>query len=314
MSVSSMRCTARQRAVTGSRPEGRLRTLGSAAGIAAPLLMWTIFLVAGLQRRGYNLLTDPASELGQAGTPGAGAFNAGFFLVPGLLIVTFAVRLYAVIARRRLGATAASLMGASGLSLVASGLITMNPNSSQLSLLHRLVGLPLLTALPTAILLLLVALPFESRWSIDRRLSAAAGSLMVLLIAAYEVPPVAMPDGILQRANLLVLTAWLLAVGLRLLRLPDGAGVAKPHDDSGYALPLGPETGRSPAAWLRPSPRSEPGAVWPAAPDAQALPARSASEPPARGSASQPTAPPRLRSARRRHRGGSGDAVLRRAR
>lgn len=236
-----MRCTARQQTVARRRPEGRLHALGSTAGIAAPLLMWTFFFIAGLQRHGYNLLLDPASELGQAGTPGATMFNAGFFIVPGLLIVIFAVRLYAVIARRRLGVAAALLMGASGLSLVASGLITMNPNSFQLSLLHRLVGLPLLTALPAAILLLLVALPFESRWSIDRRLSAAAGSLMVLLIAVYEVPLVALPDGILQRANLLVLTAWLLAVGLRLLRLPDGTGDATPHDDSGYALPLGPE-------------------------------------------------------------------------
>lgn len=180
--------------------------------------MWVVFGVAGLQRRGFNLLLDPASELGQTGTFGATAFNVGFFLIPGLLIVVFALRLYPVLARRPIGVIASFFIGSGGLSLLLSGLIPMTPTSSQATLWHRLMGLPLLTTLPIGILLLSAALPENHGWRLERRLSLGAGSIMVALVAAYQVSRSTLPDGIMQRTMLLLLTAWFVAIGIRLVR------------------------------------------------------------------------------------------------
>ena len=233
------------------RNEGRWLRLGALAGIAAPLLMWIAFFLAGVKRNGYNLLLDPASELGQAGIPGAWAFNLGFFVIPGVLIMTFAARLNGLLARRRFGPIVSLLIGVSGLSLLLSGLITMNPGSPPSSLWHQTVGLPLLTTLPAGILLASMALPQQPGWQFYRGLCLAIGLLLVALIAGYELHVFGLRDGILQRANLLLLTGWYVAMGIRLIRLPGDAHVGARHGDSGYAPRPGRGTRRSAVPSLR---------------------------------------------------------------
>src|SRR5450759_621285 len=56
--------------------------------------MWSEFLTMGISRPGYNLLTRPFSDLATRGTPHAGLFDLGFFLVPGALIMVLGVGLW----------------------------------------------------------------------------------------------------------------------------------------------------------------------------------------------------------------------------
>src|SRR5579864_7734844 len=111
----------------------RLAGVGGAAGMATPIVMWTAFLVAAFLRPGYDLIRDPSSELGQLGSPGAAIFNVAFFLVPGVLTLCLGAAL-ATFPGGRWARLAGSLMiSFSGLSMFASGLIPMAPNSEQLT-------------------------------------------------------------------------------------------------------------------------------------------------------------------------------------
>lgn len=191
--------------------------LGGAAAVAAPLAMWTTFLLAARLRAGYDALRAPASELGQMGSSGAWMFNLGFFVGPGLLTIGLAVVISTIGPRRwaRLGASL--MLGVGGLSLIASGLVPMSPDSAQITFWHRFAGLPLITVLPAGILLMGAVLPAEPEWRLARALSGVAGSALIGLIAVYRLGFLAIPDGVFQRAGLLVLTCWFLALGLSLI-------------------------------------------------------------------------------------------------
>src|SRR5207248_2677660 len=69
--------------------------LAGFAALAAPALMWTEFLILGLLRPGYNMLTRAASELGEVGAPHAALYNAGFFFGGGILTVVMGLGLLA---------------------------------------------------------------------------------------------------------------------------------------------------------------------------------------------------------------------------
>jgi uncharacterized protein DUF998 len=184
------------------------------------------FLLFGLERDGYRLALDPASELGRANAPDAPWFNLGFFILPGLAILWFAASLDLRLGNHWPAPVVAILLGVSGLSLAASGAVPMQAGAPALSLPHRLVGVPLLTALPIGILFLPLALPAGRPWSGCRHWSIVVGSLLVMLDAAYQVASATIPVGVFQRLSLLVLTGWLTATGLTLFKGWSAAGVA----------------------------------------------------------------------------------------
>ena len=196
----------------------RLAGVGGVAGIATPVVMWTAFLLAAFFRPGYDLIRDPSSELGEIGSPGAAIFNLAFFLVPGVLTICFGAALAGFPGGRWARLAGSLMISLSGLSMFASGLIPMAPNSEQLTFWHRFAGLPLLTVFPAGILLLSLALSYDLRLRADARLGLLCGSVLTILIGCYELHVVDIPDGLFQRASLAVLTPWFVAIGLRLLR------------------------------------------------------------------------------------------------
>src|SRR5579864_4235893 len=111
----------------------RLAGVGGVAGIATPVVMWTAFLLAAFFRPGYDLIRDPSSELGEIGSPGAAIFNLAFFLVPGVLTICFGAALAGFPGGRWERLAGSLMISLSGLSMFASGLIPMAPNSEQLT-------------------------------------------------------------------------------------------------------------------------------------------------------------------------------------
>jgi hypothetical protein len=197
------------------------RRFGAACGVAVPLVMWTALLVFGRSRRGFNLLTEPASLLGQVGTPNQALFNMTYFMLSGLLTVLFAGALYRNVGDRWPGKLGVTLIAVAGLSLVLSGVVAMTPHSPWLTSLHPAVGLPLLVGIPPALFLIGDALGRDRGRRGYARMAIGLALLSGILVVAYVVAPKAsVIDGLFQRAYQALLTPWFIAVGLWLRGLP----------------------------------------------------------------------------------------------
>lgn len=191
------------------------RRFGAACGVAVPLVMWTALLVFGLSRPGFNLLTKPASLLGQVGTPNQALFNLTYFILSGLLTVFFAIGLYSALADWMPGKVGAALMGVAGLSLMLSGVVAMTPQSPWLTGLHSAVGVPLLLGIPPALFLIGRALGRDRQWHgfawLAVRLALASG---VLVVAYVLAPKGSIVDGLFQRTYQALLTPWFIGMAL----------------------------------------------------------------------------------------------------
>ena len=204
-----------------------VRRIGGYAALAAPVLMWTGFLVAGLSRPGYNLATRPFSDLATRGTANATLFDFGFFIVPGVLIVVVGAGLW--FAPRggsawRLGSV---LIIATGLFLVATGVFQQDPTSSTASILHGTVSQISFAIASVAPLVLFVGSSRQSRLDAPRRLWLTSG-LAALAIEGAGValrPVFHYPDGFFQRPFTVALTVWFVATGAWLLRVRKAEGL-----------------------------------------------------------------------------------------
>lgn len=87
---------------------------GPAAGI---VFAASVIGFAAIRTDGYSHATKAVSELGSVGAPSGAAFNILGFVLPGALIVVFALRLAAVSDRR----TGPYLLVASGMSMALAG-------------------------------------------------------------------------------------------------------------------------------------------------------------------------------------------------
>jgi hypothetical membrane protein len=194
------------------------RSLAALCGMAVPIVMWTAFVTFGLSRPGFNLLTRPASLLGQVGSPNDGVFNFAYFVLPGLLTMLFAGGLYRTDAHWWSGRVGAGLIGLAGLSLMLSGLVTMNPLSPSLTGVHSAMGLPLLVGIPPALFVVGHALGGNHRWRRYARTSTAIALATGVLVAVYVVlPKESTVDGLFQRTYLALLTPWFIVMGCWLL-------------------------------------------------------------------------------------------------
>jgi Protein of unknown function (DUF998) len=179
---------------------------------------WTAFVAFGLSRPGFNLLTSPASVLGQVGSPNEGVFNFAYFMLSGLLTMLFAGGLYLAVDNRWSGKVGAGLIGLVGLSLALSGFVTMNPVSPALTDVHSALGLPLLVAIPPALLLIGHALRGNQRWRGYARTSTLIALIAGVLVAAYVVlSKGSIIDGLFQRTYQGLLTPWFIVMGCWLL-------------------------------------------------------------------------------------------------
>jgi hypothetical membrane protein len=189
------------------------------AAIAAPLLMWSEFLVIGMTRHGYNLFTRPFSDLATRGTPNAGLFDLGFFLLPGILTVVLGIGLYRA-AAGQLWRVGALMVTASGVFLVAAGAFPQDPSSFVEGLLHGTMAQTCFALASLAPLLLFLGSDRASGFAGLRRvwLGAAIAAFGIEVLAIAMRPLLAYPDGFFQRPFTLVLTIWFVSTGAWLLR------------------------------------------------------------------------------------------------
>lgn len=189
------------------------------AALAAPLLMWSEFLVMGMTRHGYNLVTRPFSDLATRGTQNAGLFDLGFFLLPGVLTVILGIGLYRV-STGQLWRVGALMVTASGAFLVAAGAFPQDPNSFVEGLLHGTMAQTCFALASLAPLLLFVGSDGATPFIPPRRvwLGAAIAAFGIEALAIAMRPVLAYPDGFFQRPFTLVLTIWFVSTGAWLLR------------------------------------------------------------------------------------------------
>jgi hypothetical protein len=198
--------------------------------MAVPFVMWTAFVVVGLARPGFNLLTSPASLLGEAGSQNEGLFNFAYFMLAGLLTMLFAGGLYGSVDNRWSGRVGAGLIGLVGLSLILSGFVTMNPVSPAVTDVHSALGLPLLVAIPPALLLIGHALRGNRRWRGYARTSTLIALIAGVLVAAYSVlPKGSIVDGLFQRTYQGLLTPWFIVMGVWLLSSSSAPRIVRPE-------------------------------------------------------------------------------------
>jgi hypothetical membrane protein len=204
------------------------RAAGSAA-LLAPLLMWSEFLTMGTSRYGYNLLTRPFSDLATRGTPNAGLFDLGFFLVPGLFTVILGLGLYAVSHGRawRIGAL---MVTASGVFLVAAGAFPQDPSSFVEGLLHGTMAQTCFALASVAPLMLFLGSGNQPHFAPPRRvwLAAAIAAFAIEALAIAARPLTSYPDGLFQRPFTVVLTIWFITTGAWLLRGRNFEGLSVP--------------------------------------------------------------------------------------
>lgn len=195
------------------------RTAGYSA-LAAPALMWTNFLVLGISRHGYDLLTRPFSDLATRGSQNATFFDVGFFLVPGLLTIVIGLGLFNLRGHGSMWKAGSALVVGAGVFLVLTGVFQQDPTSPSAGILHGTVSQICFALAAVAPLLLFAG---------SRRLGAAAPPRRVWLVAAVAAlvleafglfvrPILHYPYGIFQRPFTLALTVFFVTTGAWLLR------------------------------------------------------------------------------------------------
>lgn len=199
------------------------------AALAAPLLMWSEFLVMGMTRHGYNLLTRPFSDLATRGTPNAGLFDLGFFLLPGVLTVILGIGLYRANAGQ-LWRVGALMVTASGVFLVGAGVFPQDPNSFVEGVLHGTMAQTCFALASLAPLLLFFGSGGTTRFASQRWvwLGAAIAAFGIEVLAVAMRPVLAYPDGFFQRPFTLILTIWFVTTGAWLLRGRNLVGLSVP--------------------------------------------------------------------------------------
>lgn len=199
------------RAAAGRRRR-RLIRIAALAALATPLLMWIEFLAVGLSTPGYDLLTRAASDLGATGARAASIFDAGFFVLPGLLTMLFAAGLMAAPPRSAWWRLGALLVFAEGALLVLAGVNSENPASSTLTARHQLLASLCFAAAAVAPIALLTGMRGAARRSWSAALIASSLAILLIEVAGITLSLfTAYPDGLFQRPFGVALTVWFLA-------------------------------------------------------------------------------------------------------
>jgi hypothetical membrane protein len=195
------------------------RTAGLAA-LFAPTLMWSALFVFGPRRHGYNLLSRTFSELSARGTPYAFLFELGFFLIPGVLALVVALGLWFGFPATLLWRLGAALIFLAGLFLCAAGVFPQDSSSMTAGIIHRFLAQTcfFLTSLAPFFLSAGSSAPTHS--APPRRLWLATGiASFAIAVAGLTLRSlIPAPEGFFEHSFTLVLTLFILATGIWLLR------------------------------------------------------------------------------------------------
>lgn len=202
-------------------PSAGLLLSAGVAALAVPVLMWAAFIAVALRRPDFDPLTQIGSSLGERGMPYASLFNTAHFLLPGTLLLLVAGGLYLAVRTQGSGQAAAGVVALAGLSVLLSGIFTLDPTSPARSAIHENLSIPFFFGMPAAALLLGQALKQEEGAPRQRALSTGTGLLLVVLVAVYLsfMHTGALPAGLFQRVYLTTVDVWLVGLGLWLLHL-----------------------------------------------------------------------------------------------
>ncbi len=203
-----------------------IRRIGGYAAVAAPVLMWSGFLVVGLSRPGYNLLTRPFSDLAMRGTANATLFDLGFFLLPGILTMLVGAGLWFAARGGSAWRFGSVLIMATGVFLFATGVFQQDPTSSTASILHGTVSQICFAIASVAPLVLFVGSFRQPQLDPPRRLWLFSGLAALAIEGAGGAlrPVIHYPDGFFQRPFTVALTVWFVATGAWLLRVRKAEG------------------------------------------------------------------------------------------
>lgn len=189
-------------------------------GVVGAVLFIVVASVEGALRPGYRAAYHPVSALSLGGR---GWVQIVSFVATGLLVTAFAVGVHRVTD----AVVGATLVGAFGLALIASGVFSMDPmhgyppgtpagKPSSYSHAHRLhdhAGLVVFLSVPTACVAL--AFPLTGVWRVYSIATAIIG-LMLLGWFGHAFETDASNAGIAQRALILVDWSWIALLGVHL--------------------------------------------------------------------------------------------------
>ncbi|MBI2830076.1 MAG: DUF998 domain-containing protein [Chloroflexi bacterium] len=191
-------------------------------GVAAPLLLATVILVAGLLTPGYNPLSETVSRLAIDGRPYSVLVNAGF-VAYGILINGFAYGLYQRIKFYLYARFVWLLLAMYGIGMLLIGIFhdtskgpgtSINPGTA----LHGVFSLTAVLALVSGIAAFSVLTYKTPAWRGFCRLSRAIILLILLLSLVSHTDALKVTEGLWQRLTHLVLLTWVEFAALRALR------------------------------------------------------------------------------------------------
>lgn len=208
-----------------------------AGGVVGPPLFVAVFLIEGATRPGYSAWRNQVSDLELSNQ---GWEQTANFLIFGLLCIGFAVGL------RRLWRTGLAsvwgplLIGLFGLGLMAAGVFLTDPGrgyppgaplkgdpQTWHGWVHGINGLVLFNiVLPAACFVLARRFAVDPRSSRWKTYSWVTGALILVIsvLGTLIVTPltengiISAPDGLIQRAQIIIGWTWLALTALRLLR------------------------------------------------------------------------------------------------
>lgn len=208
-----------------------MNRFGLHCGWLAGVVFVVALLAIGALTSGYSHAHHPVGFLGMAGAPLAGWWNVSGFLVPGMLVVVFALSLLQPLQRAQARMAARIgiwLLAIAGLAFAGNGVFGFDPSDpgGMGSKLHvAMLTLALLGFLPAAL-----AMALGLRCCHGWRVLVLAGPVIVLATLASvmqrvldAVPVLATNPGYAQRVTLVLFFAWLglaAMVALRASRLP----------------------------------------------------------------------------------------------
>jgi hypothetical membrane protein len=199
----------------------RTLTVPAFCGMAAPLVMVSLWALASLLRPGYDQLTQRGSELGTG--PNSVVMNANF-AVTGLLILIFCFGLVKGIDAGKWSQVGLVLLAIAGAGEVATGVFPCDSGcpvtGSPSQLIHTGIAVVFFGSVGIFPLFVGIDLNRDKFWSPYRSYSLATGLASITLFGAFSIALLASFQyvGLLQRVFLAFPFQWIWIIAARLRR------------------------------------------------------------------------------------------------
>jgi hypothetical membrane protein len=211
----------------------------NAAGIVAPVLWVAAVVYIGSLRPEYSHYRQYISELAARGTPTQHLMQVAGFLLPGLMLVAFAL-LIGLSAHTKLAGAGAALLIVSGIARIAAGVFPLDPCCAQMDSsfsqrMHNAAGGVYVLSMVAAVLLwcAVAERTFRTRAHWFRWYSLATFVVAITLpswLIRFGTDPA--NAGLFQRASFGVLNLWVLVFAVvvwsRLDARPHSCGTRAP--------------------------------------------------------------------------------------